>query len=515
MIFLGASGLSFEELRLIAQGTEFAPDPSTRPSVEKAAALVAEWAEGSKPVYGVNTGFGKLARCRISPDDLACLQRNLILSHAAGVGPPLAAPLVRIILALKIRSLVVGFSGVRWEVITTLARMAQADILPVIPAQGSVGASGDLAPLAHLAAAAIGAKGAEVRVKGKLMPAAQALDAAKIPPLVLGPKEGLALINGTQVSTALALNGLLATERLACTALITGALSTDAARGSDAPFDERLHKLSHHPGRRQAARVLRNLLSGSSIRESHRECDRVQDPYSLRCQPQVMGACLDLARAAAMTVLAEARGVSDNPIVFAEEGDIISGGHFHAEPIAFAADQLALALAEIGSLAERRIALLIDPVFSLLPAFLTPEPGLNSGFMIPQVVAAGLVAENRQKAVPASTDSLPTSANQEDHVSMATHGARRLIDMADNLSHILAIEWLAAAQGIDLLAPKTTSPVLARVHAALRREVPKLESDRFFAPEIAHVRALIDESVPIHAAHMDDLPTLDPEAARA
>ncbi|WP_203330657.1 histidine ammonia-lyase [Rhodovastum atsumiense] len=495
--------------RAIWQGVPAALDPACRPAVEAAAATVDKVVTADAPVYGVNTGFGRLASVRIAPGELAALQRNIVLSHAAGVGPPLPAPVVRLVLALKIASLGQGASGIRWPTLQRLNDLLRRDILPVIPAQGSVGASGDLAPLAHLAATLIGV--GEATLEGARMPAAQALQRAGLAPLTLAPKEGLALLNGTQVSTALALAFLFAAEDAHRAALVSGALSTDAARGSDAPFDARIHALRRQPGQIEVAAALRALMAGSEIRASHRDGDdRVQDPYCLRCQPQVMGACLDLLRAAAVTLAAEANGVTDNPLVFAATGEILSGGNFHAEPVAFAADQIALALCEIGALAERRIAMLVDPTLSRLPAFLTPAPGLNSGFMIPQVTAAALVAENRQRAHPASVDSIPTSANQEDHVSMATHGARRLGEMAENLMQILGIELLAAAQGCDMHAPLASSPPLERVRAALRRRVPTLGEDRLLAPDIACAAGMIRERICLEVAEIA-LPGLDPE----
>jgi histidine ammonia-lyase len=376
-----------------------------------------------------------------------------------------------------------------------------------VPSQGSVGASGDLAPLAHLTAALIGV-GAFL-VEGKAVPAGEALRRAGLAPLVLAPKEGLALLNGTQVSTALALAGLFEAERVFQAALVTGALSTDAAKGSDGPFDPRIQELRGHRGQSEVAAALRHLMTGSAIRASHlTNDDRVQDPYCLRCQPQVMGACLDLLRQAAGTLSIEANGVSDNPLVFAATGEVISGGNFHAEPVAFAADMIALALCEIGSLAERRVAMLVDPALSGLPAFLTPKPGLNSGFMIPQVAAAALVSENKQRAYPASVDSIPTSANQEDHVSMATHGARRLLAMAENVVNIIAIELLAAAQGCDFHAPMRSSAALEEARAALRAQVPHLEDDRFLAPDIAMAAELVRGGALVATAGSELLPRI-------
>jgi histidine ammonia-lyase len=384
--------------------------------------------------------------------------------------------------------------------------------VPVVPGQGSVGASGDLAPLAHLAAALMGV--GEFLVEGRPVPAEEALAAAGLAPLSLGPKEGLALLNGTQVSTALALAGLFEAERVFQAALVTGALATDAAKGSDGPFDPRIHRVRGHRGQIEAAAALRGLMEGSAIRASHLTNDeRVQDPYCLRCQPQVMGAVLDLLRQAGTTLAVEANGVSDNPLVFTDTGEVISGGNFHAEPVAFAADMIAMALCEIGSLAERRIAMLVDPALSGLPAFLTPEPGLNSGFMIPQVSAAALVSENKQRAYPASVDSIPTSANQEDHVSMATHGARRLLAMAANAGNVIGIELLAAAQGCDFHAPMRSSERLENVRALLRAEVPRLTHDRHMAPDMARASALVASGALARAAGADALPMVAEETA--
>ncbi|WP_306394802.1 histidine ammonia-lyase [Telluria beijingensis] len=441
------------------------------------------------PAYGINTGFGILAKAHIPNDQLATLQRNLILSHAVGTGELLSDTIVRLILLTKIGSLARGYSGVRPAIVETLIALYNANIMPAIPSQGSVGASGDLAPLAHMTLAMLGV--GQVRHNGVLVDAADALRAAGIEPVTLAAKEGLALINGTQVSTALALHGLFMAERLLEAAMVTGSLSVDAARGSDAPFDARIHAVRGQPGQIAAANIYRELVAGSAIRASHLVGDeRVQDPYSLRCQPQVMGAVMDLIANAGRTLLIEANAVTDNPLLF-EGGEIISGGNFHAEPVAFAADTLALAIAEIGALAERRIALLIDANLSGLPAFLVREPGLNSGFMIAHVTAAALASENKSLAHPASVDSLPTSANQEDHVSMATFAARRLDQMAHNTAVIVGIELLAAAQGIEFHRPLKSSQTLESVHAQLREQVAPYDADRFFAPDIEAARKLV------------------------
>lgn len=476
--------------RAIYRGAPLRLDPACHAAVTASAAAVARIVARDAAVYGINTGFGKLATVRIAGDDLATLQRYIVLSHAAGVGEPMPGPVVRLMLALKLASLARGASGVQPATIALLVAMLARDLLPVVPAQGSVGASGDLAPLSHMAATMIGV--GEISVGGVVKPAADALAEAGLTPLTLGPKEGLALLNGTQFSTAYALAGLFEAERLLQAALVTGALSTEAAKGSDAPFDPRIHALRGHAGQAAIADALRELMTGSAIRASHLEGDtRVQDPYCLRCQPQVMGAVLDLLRQAGTTLGTEANGVSDNPLIFADTDEALSGGNFHAEPVAFAADMIALALCEIGSIAERRIAMLVDPALSGLPAFLTPAPGLNSGFMIPQVTAAALVSENKQRAMPASVDSIPTSANQEDHVSMAAHGARRLMAMAENLAGVIGIEYLAAVQGCDFHAPLQSSDTLEAARALLRAQVPRLAEDRYFHPDMVAAIALV------------------------
>jgi len=474
-------------------------DPACRPVVEAAAARVQEAAQGAEPVYGVNTGFGKLASVRIAAADTAQLQRNLILSHCCGVGEPLEPETVRLMMALKLVSLGRGASGVRWRIVAQIEAMLAAGVLPVIPAQGSVGASGDLAPLAHMAAAMLGE--GEAELDGARMPAGEALAMAGLAPVTLGPKEGLALINGTQFSTACALAGLFRAWRAMQAAIVTSALTTDAIMGSDAPLLAEIHALRGQPGQIAVAAAMRALMAGSEIRESHREGDsRVQDPYCIRCQPQVTGAALDLLGFAAGTLRIEANAVTDNPLVLAG-GRIVSGGNFHAEPVGFAADQIALALAEIGAIAQRRIALMVDPVLSHdLPPFLTPDPGLNSGLMIAEVTSAALMSENKHLANPCSTDSTPTSANQEDHVSMAAHGARRLGRMVANLETILGIEAICAAQGIGFRAPLRTSAPLARVLAALRAEVPAIGADRYLAPDLARAARLVAEGALAEAA---------------
>jgi histidine ammonia-lyase len=457
--------------------------------VERSHAVIEEALRSGRPVYGINTGFGALARTHIPAGQLTELQRRLVLSHAVGVGPLLDDDIVRLILLLKIVGLARGYSGVRPVVIARLIAFLEAGLHPCIPSKGSVGASGDLAPLAHLAAPLIGE--GEVRLAGRVMPAREGLASIGLAPLELGPKEGLALLNGTQVSTALALFALFKAEDLFAAAIVGGAMAVDAAQGSDAPFDPRIHAARGQKGQIAVAAAYRRLLAGSAIRQSHIDCDRVQDPYSLRCQPQVMGACLDTMRHVAGRLEIEANAVSDNPLIFADEGDVLSGGNFHAEPVAIAADMLALAIAEIGALSERRIALLIDSHMSGLPPFLVKNPGVNSGFMIAHVTAAALASENKSLAHPASVDSLPTSANQEDHVSMATFAARRLHAMAENSVGIVAIELLAAAQGIEFHAPCATSAPLAGALAQIRALVPSYAEDRFFAPDIAAATGLV------------------------
>lgn len=466
-------------------------DPACRTEVEAGARSVAAILASQRTVYGINTGFGLLARTSIPADSLAALQRNLVLSHCTGTGPLLDDASVGLILALKIASLARGYSGVGWAVIETLLKLYEARVYPCIPCQGSVGASGDLAPLAHLAAVLLGV--GQVRHEGQLLEAAEGLVIAGLEPLSLGPKEGLALLNGTQVSTALALRGLFAAERLFGAAVVAGSLSVEALKGSFVPFDARIQAVRGQPGQIAVAELYRELLHDSAINRSHVHCKRVQDPYSLRCQPQVMGACLDHLRFAAGVFLREANAVSDNPLVFAGDAEVLSGGNFHAEPVAMAADVLALAIAEIGALSERRTALLVDPALSGLPAFLVREGGLNSGFMIAQVTAASLVSENKSLAHPASVDSLPTSAGQEDHVSMATFAARRLQDMAGNAAAVVGIELLAAAQGLDFHAPLSTSPQLGEVMALIRSRVAHYEEDRYFAPDIATARAWVED----------------------
>ncbi|MGH6814299.1 MAG: histidine ammonia-lyase [Hyphomicrobiaceae bacterium] len=501
-VTLNPGRAEFADLQRVIDGDEVRLDKACWPAIEAAARIVAAAAGGQAPVYGVNTGVGKLASQRIAPTDTAALQRNLVLSHCCGVGETAPVWIVRLMMALKIVSLGRAASGVRRETIELLIGMLNKRVYPRVPVQGSVGASGDLAPLAHMAAVMIGE--GEAFVDGVLVSGQAALAAAGLAPVTLGPKEGLALVNGTQFSTAYAIDGLLTAHDLAVTALVTGALSVDAAMASTTPFRPEIQALRGHPGQVAAALALSSLLADSAIRQSHLENDpRVQDPYCLRCQPQVMGAVFDLLDNAARTLLVEANAVTDNPLVLVDRGEIVSGGNFHGEPVAFAADTIALAVAETGAIAERRIATLVDPALNFgLPPFLTPEPGLNSGFMIAEVTAAALYAENKQRAAPCSIDSTPTSANQEDHVAMAAYAARRLARMTSNLAYILGIELLVACQGIELRAPLTTSPALQRVLKTVRRTVPSLASDRYMAGDLQSAAALIESRRILDAARL-------------
>ncbi len=477
--------------KLFNKDTAATLDLSCKPAVERAAERIKRAAKSNEATYGVNTGFGKLASMKIAPEDTETLQRNLILSHCCGVGDPIPTSHSRLMMTLKLLSLGRGASGVRWQLIELIQDMLAAGVTPIIPAQGSVGASGDLAPLAHMAATMIGE--GEAELNGKRMPSADALAKANLTPIVLGAKEGLALINGTQFSTALALIGLFGTWNAAQNALLISAMSTDAIMGSTAPLQPEIHALRGHRGQIEAADTMRALLAGSEIRESHIEGDtRVQDPYCIRCQPQVTGAALDILRQAATTLEIEANAATDNPLVLNDADLIVSGGNFHAEPVGFAADIIALALSEIGAIAQRRVALMVDPTLSFdLPPFLSPEPGLNSGLMIAEVTTAALMSENKHLANPCVTDSTPTSANQEDHVSMAAHGARRLTPMVKNLNTILGVELLCAAQGVEFRAPLKTSDALQNTIQILRKSVPPLEQDRYLAPDIETASKLV------------------------
>ena len=499
---------SLTDWRAVIDGASVTLDASSAAAIGAAQAIVDDIVAAGTVTYGVNTGFGKLASVRIADADLATLQRNLILSHAVGTGPALPDGVVRLILAMKAASLARGASGVRPVVVAALTGALAAEALPVIPAKGSVGASGDLAPLAHMTAALMGF--GEIRLAGVVMPAAEALARIGQAPLALRAKEGLALINGTQVSTALAIAALCDIGRVFDAALVAGALTVDALKGSDTPFDPRIQALRGQPGQIAVARTLLALIAGSDIRESHRFGDsKVQDPYSLRCQPQVMGAVGDLLANAATTLRIEANAVTDNPLVLGP-GEIVSGGNFHAEPVAFAADILAMGLCEIGNLSERRMALLVDPVMSGLPPFLARDAGLNSGFMIAQVTAAALASENKQKAHPASVDTIPTSANQEDHVSMATHGAYRLLDMARNAASIVAVELMAAAEAIEHHRPMRTSPRLEPVLARLRTRIAPLTEDRYLAPDLAAATEMVLSGAVGEAAGLDGFAEFEP-----
>lgn len=493
--------------QIYRDGVNVVLDRSCRPVVERAAARVDQAAQGGTAVYGVNTGFGKLASVKIEPNDTATLQRNLILSHCCGVGEAIPTHMVRLMMAMKLMSFGRGASGVRWELIELIEDMLAAGVTPIVPSQGSVGASGDLAPLAHMTAVLIGT--GEAQYQGEIQDGGKALRCAGLEPIQLGPKEGIAFINGTQFTTAFALAGLLDGWRAAQSSLVIAALTTDAIMGSTGPLQPEIHSLRGHRGQIEAAAFMRSLLEGSEIRENHREGDtRVQDPYSIRCQPQVVGAALDVLRNAATTIEIEANAATDNPLILIKADKIVSGGNFHAEPIGFAADMIALALAEIGSIAQRRVALMVDPAMSFdLPAFLTPKPGLNSGFMIAEVTTAALMSENKHLANPCVTDSTPTSANQEDHVSMAAHGARRLGPMVSNLNRIIGVELLCATQGIEFRAPLRTSGPLRRVSDCLRAEVTRVENDRFMAPDLEKAACMVSDGR-ITAAAKTALPEL-------
>jgi histidine ammonia-lyase len=486
---LDPTAIDLSTLRELWQGAQARLDDASMQRVTHAAASVDRIVAGGETVYGVNTGFGLLASTRIPDDRLAELQTNLILSHSAGLGDPLPRHVTRLMIVLKLLGLGRGHSGVRPLVIDALQALLDRDAMPVIPSQGSVGASGDLAPLAHLIAALMGH--GRIDVAGETMPAAAALQKLEMEPLQLGPKEGLALINGTQASTAIALDALFIGERVFAAAIAAGALSVDALKGSVRPFDRRISELRGQPGQLRVAAAIAGLLDGSEILGSHGRCGKVQDPYSFRCQPQVMGAALDLLMNAARTLTIEAGAVTDNPIVFPDEDDAISGGNFHAQPVAFAADTIAMALCEVGSISERRTAVLVDPKMSGLPPFLTENSGLNSGLMIPQVTAAALVSENKSLAFPASVDSIPTSAGQEDHVSMAPIAARKAGTIAKNAAGVIAIELIAASQGLDFHMPLKTSPQLQAIHDVVRELSPHLDSDRYWASEMAALQAAV------------------------
>ncbi len=485
-----AGNFTLADLRSIYETpTDLQLDQRAQELIKRSRQTVDNLIERGDTAYGINTGFGLMANTRIAANDVETLQENLVLSHATGTGEPLSDGVVRLILAMKSTSLAQGYSGIRPEVIDALLILLRKELYPVIPAKGSVGASGDLAPLAHMSTILLGV--GEVSHKGKVIPAADALEIAGLSPIKLQAKEGLALLNGTQVSTALALSGLFEIENVYAAAMVAGAMSVDAMKGSLVPFDPRIHAVRRQQGQIDTAAKYIELLKGSDINASHIDCEKVQDPYSLRCQPQVMGAALGVIRQASETLLTEANAVTDNPLIFPDEGDILSGGNFHAEPVAMAADMLAVAIAEVGSISERRTALLVDPHMSGLPAFLVEDSGLNSGFMIAQVTTAALVSENKSLAHPGSVDSIPTSAGQEDHVSMATHSARRLHDMSFNAGAVIAIELLGAAQGVDFHRPAKSSDTLEHAHKLVRGEAAFYDKDRYFAPEIEGVRKLV------------------------
>ena len=486
---LNPESIDLGTLRQLWAGTDAQLDDASMQRVATSAEAVSRIVAGGETVYGVNTGFGLLANTRIPNERLAELQTNLILSHSAGLGDPLPRHVVRLMIVLKLLGLGRGYSGVRPLVIDALQRLVDHDAMPVIPSQGSVGASGDLAPLAHLIAALMGY--GTIDVAGKSIPAREALHRLGLDELQLGPKEGLALINGTQASAALALDALFQGERVFAAAIAAGAMSVDALKGSAKPFDARISQLRGQPGQIRVAAAIDDLLQGSEILVSHVKCDRVQDPYSFRCQPQVMGAALDLLDNAARTLTIEAGAVTDNPIVFADEDTAISGGNFHAQPVAFAADTIAMALCEVGSISERRVSVLVDPKMSGLPAFLTQDSGVNSGLMIPQVTAAALVSENKSLAFPASVDSIPTSAGQEDHVSMAPIAGRKAAQIARNAAGVIAVELMAGAEGIDYHAPLKTSPRLQQIHAAVRALSPQFTADRYWADEMSALQAAV------------------------
>ncbi len=499
-LVLSPGEASHEQLEDIYRNeTTASLDPACKPLIEEAASRISAAAAGSEAVYGVNTGFGKLASIKIAPEDTATLQRNLIISHCCGVGEPVSRRITRLMMTLKLLSFGRGASGVRWELVELLQNMLAKGVTPVIPSQGSVGASGDLAPLAHMTAVVLGE--GEAEFDGEIMPGAKALERAGLSPIALGPKEGLAFINGTQFSTAFALAGLYDAWRAAKTSLVSCAMSTDAIMGSTAPLQPEIHTLRGHRGQIEVAETMSNILAGSEIRESHRDGDtRVQDPYCIRCQPQVAGAAMDVLRQAANTLLIEANAATDNPLVLTKANLIVSGGNFHAEPVGFAADMIALAVSEIGAISQRRVALMVDPTLSFdLPPFLTPEPGLNSGLMIAEVTTAALMSENKHLANPCVTDSTPTSANQEDHVSMAAHGARRLGQMIENLYHILGVEVLCASRGIEFRAPMQTSAKLSQAIARFRQNVTSLGSDRYMAPDLVAAKNLVSEGALLDA----------------
>jgi histidine ammonia-lyase len=497
LIELTGGKLSLEEFAAVAAGGEHVVlTAAARERVAAARAVIEHSVASGEAVYGVNTGFGNLANVRIADADLETLQERLVLSHAAGVGEALPDAAVRGMLLLRANTLAKGHSGVRPLLIDKLLALLNHDLLPEVPSRGSVGASGDLAPLAHLALPLLGRS--RVRRAGRFVPAAQALLDAGLAPVRLAPREGLGLVNGTQAMTSLLALAALEARRLVRVADLVGAFSTDALRGTDAAFDARIHAVRPHPGQLASARNLWGLLQGSGIRDSHRTNDvRVQDPYSLRCMPQVHGAVRDTLCDVERRLVVEMNSATDNPLVFAADDEAVSGGNFHGEAMALAADFLAIALAELGSISERRTEKLTNDAFSGLPPFLVANAGLNSGFMMAQVTAAALVSENKVLAHPASVDSIPTSADKEDHVSMGMWAAIKCRQIAANVRQILAIELLGAAQGIDLLRPLRSSAQLEAVHAWVRGSVAAWDEDREMAPDLAAAdRLLASDGIP-------------------
>lgn len=492
MLVLDGESLDVETVRPVVRGDPmvFALAPSAIAAVRRAREVL-DAIPHDRPIYGINTGFGRLAGTRIPEDGLRTLQRNLLLSHACGVGPPLPDGVVRLAQILRVNALARGNSGVRLELIERLLGLLNAGILPVVPEKGSVGASGDLAPLAHMALVLIGE--GEARLQGVTIPAATALRQKDLPPFVLAAKEGLSLINGTQVSQAIGIDALLRALDLARVADIAAAMTLDALRGSATPFDPRVALVRPHPGHAVVATNLRALIAGSAILASHAGCGRVQDAYSLRCVPQVHGAVRD-ALAHLRTVLErEMNSATDNPLVFSDDGDVVSAGNFHGEPLALPLDYAAAAVSELGAIAERRVESLVNPDLSGLPPFLVEDSGMNSGLMIPQVVAAALASENKSLAHPASVDSIPTSAGREDHVSMAPIAARHLAAIADNVASILAIELFAASTALPFHRPLRSSPAVERALEVVSAAAPRLTADRWLAPDLRAVRRIIDD----------------------
>ena len=499
--------LSLQDLRRIKNEKTFITlDDSASDKINKANETILDIIKEDRTVYGVNTGFGLLANTKIAKEDLEDLQRRIVLSHSAGIGEYISNDSVRLMITLKINSLSLGYSGIRLKVILALINLVNKELYPCVPKKGSVGASGDLAPLAHMSAILLGY--GYVNYKGEILSAIEGLKKVGMKPIVLGAKEGLALLNGTQLSTTFSLEGLFYAEDLFASAIVIGSMCVEAVLGSRSPFDERVHKIRGHQTQIDTAKMYRDLLEDTSeISKSHKNCTRVQDPYSIRCQPQVMGACLSQIRNSAQTLLTEANGVTDNPLIFVDEQDVISGGNFHAEPIAFASDNLALAISEIGALSERRMALLVDKHLSQLPAFLVNNGGMNSGFMIAQVTSAALASENKSLAYPSSVDSLPTSANQEDHVSMATYAGRRLKDMAENTAGILGIELLATAQGMDFRAPKLSSPKIEEAKKIIREQVSFYDEDRYFTDDIQKAMSIVQSGIYNDFVNKDLIPS--------